>query len=108
MKKLYVIVRADLEPGDQIAQTGHAVANFSHRHRELFASWIDGPNNLVVLAIADETEMMKLLVRLDGHAVITVREPDLGNSMTAVAFPGGAAAKLVASLPLAMKSREAA
>lgn len=105
MKKLYVVLRADLDGGDQIAQAGHAVAVFARKHRELFEGWTDGPNNLVVLAIADEWNLSRLQERIAPlAATVRVHEPDLHDELTAIAFAGtDAAARLVSSLPLALR-----
>lgn len=105
MEKLYVIVRADLKPGDQLAQAGHAVAAFARKRRSLFEAWTDGPNNLVVLAIDDEYALGALSASFgDDHGTVRVREPDLRDELTAIAFEGTDwARRAVSSLPLALR-----
>jgi peptidyl-tRNA hydrolase len=105
VKKLYIVVRADLPPGAQIAQAGHAVAAFARRARGPFEAWVDGSNNLVVLSIADEAALGSLARALEriGRPV-AVHEPDIGDQLTAIAFEGtDDAGRHVSSLPLALR-----
>ncbi len=110
MEKLYVVVRSDLAAGDQIAQVGHAVASFalhSPVSHALARQWHGGANNLVVLGIADEAALERLMdeivERTDATCVV-VNEPDLDDDLTAIAFEGTAQSRrLVSSLPLALR-----
>jgi peptidyl-tRNA hydrolase len=105
MKKLYIIVRADLSAGDLAAQTGHAVAAFARRHGIAFCNWFDGDNNLVVLSVPTEADLQALRLRVLAHGVLCcdVHEPDLGDSLTAIAADDRVA-RLVSSLPLALRA----
>ena len=109
MKKLFIVLRRDLEPGAQLAQTGHAVSEFSAQHPELFRAWRDGAKNIVVLAVPDEPTLENLLTRARMADVATAgfHEPDLNNSLTAIAL-SAAARRLVSELPLAGRPSKAA
>lgn len=48
--------------------------------------WLEGENNLVVLAAADELTLRGILYDLP--TAIGFTEPDVGNQLTAVALPG--------------------
>ena len=98
MKRLYVVVRADLPAGLQLAQACHATREFGLRHPE-----VDVGDNLVVLHVPGEAELRRI-VDAAGEAlpVAPFFEPDLGGEMTAAAFPFSAR-PLVSSLPLAMR-----
>lgn len=100
--KFYVIVRADLSPGAQIAQSCHAVVAFANEHRGIHDHWRDTSNVIVCLQVHDEASLLALAreasVRGCEHAVF--REPDFGNAATAVALaPSGA--EIVKELRLA-------
>ena len=105
MKKLYVIVRSDLPPGDIAAQTGHAVAAFARHHGLAFCTWFDGENNLVVVSVPTLGDLEALRLRVLAHGVLCcdVHEPDLGDSLTAIAADDRIA-RLVSSLPLALRA----
>jgi hypothetical protein len=106
MEKLYVVVRGDLSPGDQLAQSAHAVSAFARTHRELHDAWSDSNKNLVILAIENEAALEDLLLAATQAGIpwSDFHEPDLRNERTACAFTDGVS-KLVSSLPLALRRR---
>ncbi len=108
MNKLYVVVRSDLPPGDQLAQSCHAVAEFGVLSPERFTAWAKAQRNLVVLQAPSRTALDIIRVQLldDGHQVATFHEPDLQDELTAIAF-GGEAARLVSQLALALRDPRA-
>lgn len=67
-------MRADLAPGQQLAQAIHAAVELAQRSDGL-------PETVVVLAVADEPT---LITRAVGDGTL-FREPDLGHSATAYA-----------------------
>lgn len=93
---LYVVVRADLPIGVQMAQIGHAAFEFARSFHGLV-----GPN-IYVLAARDEPSLALLVSKAAyaGLSLVSVNEPDLGGALTAAAFPGDAA-RLLRRLPLA-------
>ena len=99
-------MRADLDPGMQLAQSGHALLHLALRRTLQVRGWSSQSNNLVVLAAADETALAHLAGRLiaAGCAVELFREPDLDDELTAVAVLGtDTARRALANLPLAGK-----
>lgn len=79
-RRLYVIVRADLPVGYQMAQACHAAA----------AIGADQPENLrryptiVILDVTDE-QMLKAVLHGTNASAVPFFEPDLGGEMTAFA-----------------------
>lgn len=108
MMKLYVVVRADISPGDQIAQACHAVAEFSVHEPARFQEWATAQRNLVVLQAPSRTALDIVRSQLldEGIGVVTFREPDMADELTAIAF-GGEGARFVSQLPLALRDAEA-
>jgi peptidyl-tRNA hydrolase len=105
---LYIAVRADLTPGQQLAQSVHAAFQFSVEHPELAKSWHTLSNYLVVVAVRDENELVSLWARAyDKHLMMSyVREPDYDNQVTALALePGDIARRLCSQYPLALKEK---
>jgi peptidyl-tRNA hydrolase len=107
--KLYVVVRADLEPGAQIAQSCHALRLFGAEHARLDEHWYRTSNNLVCLTVASETDLLQLAERAmaRGVSVSVFHEPDLGDQATALALEPEARS-LVGHLPLALRLPQAA
>lgn len=103
--KLYVIVRSDIAPGLQAAQSCHALRLFAEEHPGIDREWYRQSNNLVVLA-AESAEGLVGLARdlaASGVEVSLFREPDLGNEPTALAVaPAGS--RRLRRLPLALRA----
>jgi hypothetical protein len=68
--------------------------------------WVVKSNFLVVVAVPDEAALLDLIKEAAGRGITrtAVREPDLGDEVTAAAFaPGLDARRLCANLPLALR-----
>ncbi len=104
MNKLFVVTRGDLPPGAIAAQSVHAGFAFAHEHQFEWRTWLLGSNNIVLLSVPDEPALLELAQRaqMAGVSVSLNREPDFGNSLTAIAI-GPAGRKLVSSLPKALR-----
>lgn len=104
--KLYVAVRADLAPGPQLAQSVHAAFEFAVDFPSITEVWRRHSNFLVVVGLRDEMQLLELANSASAYNIkhTVVREPDYGDTVTAVALePGTKAARLCAEYPLAMK-----
>jgi len=109
MKRLYVVVRADLEHGAQLTQSVHALSSFSRQYRALHDAWHDGEQILVALSVPNENALGELVraAMAQGVRGSAFHEPDFGNELTAAAFDGSVA-RMVSSLPLALRAPRAA
>lgn len=101
--KLFVIVRADLRPGQIVAQACHAARQFHAEHAAIEQAWFERSNNLVVLALPDEPALAAFAeqAEADGIPVARFREAYWGDSLTGIAL-APTAERLVAGLPLAL------
>jgi peptidyl-tRNA hydrolase len=109
MQKLFVIVRADLPPGAQLAQSNHATAEFSVAHPEAFRDWAANQRNIVCLNVTNEAALADLLKLAQAKGVwsASFREPDFDGELTAIAL-GSGAEKIVSCLPLALRQEKRA
>lgn len=99
-------MRADLSSGLQLAQAVHAAFQFFAEWPSLAGVWVRESNFLVVVATPNELALAELAGRAveEGLARTIVREPDLDNTITAVALqPGADARRLCANFPLALR-----
>lgn len=104
---MYVAVRSDLDPGLQMAQGGHAMAQFWATFPSIAEVWFRHSNWLIYVAVPDEQGLLDLANAAGGKGLrsIVVREPDLDNAATAVALePGDAARRLCAQFPRALRA----
>jgi len=104
MEKLFVVVRSDLAPGLQLAQSGHAIVAFQHRYPRIYEDWYTGSNNLVCLSARSKEELARLAYDLTciGVDVAQFCEPDLGDELTAISV-GPAGQRYLSHLPLALR-----
>lgn len=104
MSKLYIVVRADLAPGAQVAQSCHALRLFGAEHPRIDEHWYRASNNLVCLSVADESELAALAAKADalGLCCSLFREPDFDDEATALALEPEARC-LVGHLALALR-----
>jgi len=102
--KLYIITRADLIPGARAAQSCHAMRAFIEEHPDIDKEWYAKSNNIVLLEVADEPELYRLVLRArtEGLAYAVFREPDFDNTITGIALCPKAK-HLVPNLPLALR-----
>lgn len=102
MKRLYIVVRADIGAGMALAQSCHAVAAFGTAFPGPFAAWHRGESNIVCLQARDERHLRELFAALPHGALsASFHEPDLAGAMTA--FACDKRPKQWSSLPLALK-----
>jgi peptidyl-tRNA hydrolase len=101
------VVRADLTPGQQLAQTAHAVVQFSQDHSDQFQDWTKKSNYIVCLSCPDESTLKKLYQKLPSETVYKALwgEADLANQSTAFAVCGEykAIRSVLGALPLALR-----
>jgi len=92
MKRLYLVVRSDLSPGQQAVQACHALREFVEHYPDTDRKWFDESNTLVLLEASDEKALLKLLKKAVRRRISCVefREPDFDNAVTALAIaPSG-------------------
>jgi len=107
MDKLYVVVRSDILPGEQVAQSNHAVIRWCLEHIELTQNWLNTSEIIVCLGIKNEEELIKLIQRAEQKEIkySIFREPDMNNELTSVVFePGENSKKLCSNLGLVLRN----
>jgi len=103
---LYIIVRNDLEFGQQASQICHALTNFALEHKEVFERWNKVSNYICLLKTDDEYSLIVLMNKATEQNILhsCFTEPDYGNSLTAICLePGDITRTLVKDLKLAFK-----
>ncbi len=104
MERLYLVVRADLPPGDQATQAAHALSAFAVEYPDEHRAWHTAGKNLILLATTDRFTLAALLYDAAKAGIPNAKfyEPDIADELTAIAL-GADARKMVSSLPLALK-----
>lgn len=104
ISRLIVITRDDINPGYQIAQSGHGIAQFYLDQPELARKWNN--NYLISLSVPSEQKLTHLLEKLQKRNVPVsyFTEPDIGNELTSICFLETEETKKYTShLPLSLK-----
>lgn len=102
--KLYVVVREDLSPGAQMAQSLHAFREFVEHHQEVEREWYSTSNTIVILGVPGEGDLYGLIHTASDLNVkySSFREPDMEDELTALAFePGEKTSEMLKYLKLA-------
>lgn len=88
MKKMYILVRQDLDKIYKLVQGGHGLAQFALEQPELFREWNN--QTIVYLDVCNEESFNYHEFMLDKNNIkySIFREPDLGNQRTAIAYYG--------------------
>ena len=82
-RRLYVLVRKDLESSYRAVQAGHAVAEWLlHDHSKVWKN-----STLIYLGIDDEDALTCWINKLTMRGIkwVGFKEPDIGNQLTAIA-----------------------
>jgi hypothetical protein len=93
-----------LKPGAQIAQSGHAIAQYCLEQPELSKTWNN--NYLICLSTENQQSLENLYEKLESYGVPVspFYEPDLDNQLTSIAFQHNEQSrKYTTSLSLALK-----
>lgn len=90
-----------------MAQALHAFREYGEYHAESEKNWYRTSNTIAVLNAEDETHLMELRSGAveNGIKFAMFAEPDLGHSITAIAFePGEKTSQFLVRLPRAGKT----
>lgn len=105
--KLVTIVRRDIPPKYQLAQTLHAGLQFALECPERFKQWDEDSKSVVCLSAANENALWEIIDRIDPELrsqISLFREPDLNNELTSIAlYASYETRKKLSNLPLALK-----
>ena len=102
---MYVVVRADICGGYQVAQSCHAAIQYVMDHPEQSRIWHETSDYIVVLNIENEEKLKELMQKAIEKKInfSSYKEPDLENQYTAVAFePSKKSKSLCRGLKLAL------
>lgn len=91
-----------------MAQSCHALRQFSEEHKDIDKEWFQKSNYLAVLAAKDERSLLKLIEKADSKGIkfSVFFEPDLEYQITAVALePGIDSKRLCSNFRLALKDK---
>jgi len=86
---MYILVNKSLTKSQRIPQSSHAVAEFMDTHGldAKVKTWVKDHKTMVVLeSDFDNMDNILSIVKNDGYKTKSFREPDLDDTVTAIAF----------------------
>lgn len=104
--KIYIIVRADLNPGQILAQSCHSAIDFVMLYPEFSGEWRTKSDHICVLEIENEEKLKELLQKAKDKNIMhsAFFESDMNNELTAIALaPSNKTRKLCYHLKLALQ-----
>lgn len=103
---LITIVRSDIDPGYQVAQSVHAIADFAEQHYQDFLHWKKESNTVVCLSVKNQLELQKYYERFRTRTpCVLFYEPDI-DEYTSISFIANPQLqKRVSNLPLTLKKQ---
>jgi len=84
---MYIVVREDISPGYQLAQSIHAKDQFTHEHKNIEQDWYVRSNTIAVLAVENEEYLLQIaeMAKDQKLAFSLFFEPDI-QAYTAIAI----------------------
>ena len=75
---MVVITREDIDPGYQVVQSTHSIADFAHEHPEFFGTWKEESNSIICLSAKNQEHLLQLFEKFS-KLTPTVKffEPDV-------------------------------
>ena len=85
MKKMFILVRKDLESPYKFVQGAHALAQYALEHTQDFNEWNN--QTIVFVNVKDETALYKWKDKLyySDKKISVFTEPDINDQLTAIA-----------------------
>ena len=107
--KLVVITRQDINPGYQVVQTAHSVADFAYEHPEVFKKWKEDSNSIICLSCKSEPHLLKLYEKYHSSTPASkFFEPDIDEWTSICLYGTPEIRKSLSHLPLALKNKSVA
>lgn len=104
--KLIVITREDITPGYQCVQSGHAIADFSYQHPEIFKKWKLESNSIICLSAKSEQHLLQLFHKYSEITPTTkFYEPDIDQWTSLCLYADPSIRKTLKHLPLLLKNK---
>lgn len=103
--KMYVLVRQDISPGYQIAQSIHAKDQFTHDYPEIENRWYTESKTIVVLGVKNEHALKAFAFMAESRGLKSSMffEPDIDEYTALAIEPGEETAQLCSNLKTACK-----
>mgnify|MGYP006271739171 CR=1 FL=1 len=102
-----VITRQDINPGYQLVQSTHSVADFADQFPDTFSQWKSESNSIICLSAQSQDHLLKLL---DKYSKLTPTvmffEPDIDEFTSICLYGTPKIRRSLSHLPLSLKNNK--
>ena len=101
---MVVITREDIDPGYQVVQSTHSIADFAHEYPEFFGTWKEESNSIICLSAKNQEHLLQLFEKFS-KLTPTVKffEPDVDEWTSICLYGTPEIRKKLSHLPLSLK-----
>ena len=96
-----MITRQDINPGYQVVQSTHSIADFAHDHPEVFSKWKEESNSIICLSAKSQEHLLKLYEKYSSLTQASLFfEPDVDEYTSMCLYGSPEIRKALSHLPL--------
>jgi hypothetical protein len=101
---LVVITREDINPGYQVVQSTHSIADFAHEYPEFFGKWKEESNSIICLSAKNQEHLLQLFEKFSRLTpAVKFFEPDVDEWTSICLYGTPEIRKKLSHLPLSLK-----
>jgi len=94
-----------MNPGYQVVQSTHSIADFAHQFPEVFSQWKEESNSIICLSVKSEQDLLKTYLKYkDLTPTIKFFEPDVDEWTSICLYGTPQIRKKLSHLPLILKN----
>lgn len=94
-----------MNPGYQVVQSTHSIADFAHTYSEVFSQWKEESNSIICLSVKSEQDLLKLYHKYkDLTPTVKFFEPDVEEWTSICLYGTPQIRKKLSHLPLILKN----
>lgn len=94
-----------MNPGYQVVQSTHSIADFAHTYSEVFSQWKEESNSIICLSVKSEQDLLKLYQKYkDLTPTVKFFEPDVDEWTSICLYGTPQIRKKLSHLPLILKN----
>ena len=94
-----------MNPGYQVVQSTHSIADFAHTYPEVFSQWKEESNSIICLSVKSEHDLLKTYQKYkDLTPTVKFFEPDVDEWTSICLYGTPQIRKKLSHLPLILKN----
>jgi peptidyl-tRNA hydrolase len=101
-----VITNGELNPGYQVVQSTHSIADFAHTYKDIFDNWKQESNSIICLSAKNKEHLQTIYEKfLRMTPTVIFYEPDVDEHTSICLYGTPDVRKKLSHLPLSLKKQ---